>query len=428
MLSVSVVRNAKPQAWRDAADDATQTAQHCRDVASGARYVAYTLTQAWPDDAGKQARQRFVQHAADYEIAGTVLAKLVTVYDAFAGHIDDAQQMLNSALDYARQNELTVGDDGKVTGKAEKGPEIRTAGQLVAGALNYATTWDQTTANWLRTIGSLTAETDPEVVNLRLEHGGDSASDIANRLKNRPDDVHELDIPPELLDEVRRIAKETGISEGLLTAILWQEEQWYQNWEKDGGLVTEFGHILNEEAQGLKPDKSLGITHMKLDAAREVISKNPAAFTENGKYLGDLADLDLMQRIEKDRNLDVKLSGYYLAELRKNPYGAETDKQLFILYSTGDDPATRANNHRYGDATEPRQNDILPRARNWDRLQPRLADAADWASLSSAERQRALSGAADQTHVGEKVDLHPVYGSDTTADGRKNYPRPGAPR
>ncbi|WP_410636180.1 hypothetical protein [Amycolatopsis sp. cmx-4-83] len=133
MLSVSAVRNAKPQAWRDAADDATQAAQHCRDVASDARYLAQTLTQTWPDDAGREARQRFVQHAADYEIAGTILAKLVIVYDAFAGHIDDAQQMLDSALDYAQRNELTVGDDGKVTGEAEKGPEIRTTGQLVAG-------------------------------------------------------------------------------------------------------------------------------------------------------------------------------------------------------------------------------------------------------------------------------------------------------
>ncbi|WP_410636181.1 hypothetical protein [Amycolatopsis sp. cmx-4-83] len=280
----------------------------------------------------------------------------------------------------------------------------------------------------MRTIGSLTTETDPEVVNLRLEHGGDSASDIANRLKNRPDDVHEVNISPDLLDEVRKISKETGISEGLLMAILWQEEQWYQQWEKNGGPVTELGHVLNEEVQGVKPDKSLGITHVKLDAAREVIGKNPAAFTEDGQYLGDLTDAELVQRIEQDRNLDVKLSGYYLAELKKNPYGAETDKQLFILYATGDDPATRANNHEFGDATAPRQNDIRPRAENWDRLQPRLADAADWASVSEPERQRALSGLAYETHVGEKVDLHPVYGSDSMADGKKNYPRPGAPR
>ncbi|MEV6230771.1 hypothetical protein AB0L88_23210 [Saccharopolyspora shandongensis] len=424
MLTVSALANAKPQLWVAAAEDAKEAALHCREVAVSARYVAQTLTHSWPDDAGREARQNFVRHTQDYEAAGLVLAGLMNVYDALAGAVQAAQRTLTGALDYARQHELAVSDTGMVSGRENQQAEINTAASLISRALTDATSADEQAANRLRTIASLTRETDPAMVQTRLRNGADSPREIAERMKNRPDDVHPLNIPPELLDLIREVSEETGISQTLLQAIVWQEQQWYQNWEKDGGPLTEVGRFLDWVAEEtFVPDKSLGITHMKIDTAREVIAQNPAAFTTpDGTYLGDLSDAQLAKYIEKYPQEDIRLAAYYLAELKENPYGAATDKQLFLLYATGDEPDMRAKNHQYGDATEPRGGEIRPRAEAWDRLQPRLADAADWASLTARERQQALAEIAADTPRGAEVDLHPVYGSDETAAGAKPWP------
>lgn len=423
MLTVSDLANAKPQLWRAAADDAADAAWHCKQVAAGARDLARTLEWSWPDDAGRAARQTFVRHADTYEAAGTVLSALVTYYDEFAVTVEGAQRSLVDALNLARGHGLTVNELGVVVGGEDtgNGAQAREVADRISAALTATNQADANAANRLRTIGSLTRVTDPAMIRLALEHAADSPAQIAQRMLNRPDDMHPLNIPPELFDTIRRAAAETGISETLLMSILWQEQQWYQNVDRDGGPLAQFGRFVEWVAQQtFVEDKSLGIAHMELDTAREVIAANPEAFsTADGRYLGDLSDAELVKYIETYPEEDIRLAAYQLAELQNNPHGAATDKQLFLLYSTGDHEPTRDANAQYADATEPRKYDIRDRAENWDRLQPRLNDAAAWAALSPQERRDAL----DEV-IGNKprwtVDLHPVYDADGYAgDGRK---------
>lgn len=218
------------------------------------------------------------------------------------------------------------------------------------------------------------------------------------------------------------------MSKTLLLSILWQEQQWYQNYDKDGrGFLPSIGRMFNWTLQQtIKPDKSLGITHMKLGTARNVIGQHRQAFTTpDGTYLGDLSDAQLTKYIEENPNEDIRLSAYHLQELQKNPYGADTDKQLFMLYAA-DTPDVREKNEQYGDDSDHRGGDIKARGENWDKLQPRLEDAKAWEALSDEERQRALEQLEGDTPKGHSFTIDPIYGGDSHGTGT-GEPEPGTP-
>lgn len=138
-------------------------------------------------------------------------------------------------------------------------------------------------------------------------------------------------------------------------SILWQEQQWYQNGDPGlGGPQGWFGHVFDWALEGTaKPGKSIGITHMKLATARQVIANDPAAFMTDGRSLNDLSDSQLTKYMEENPNEDIRLSAHYLAQLQQNQHGATTDKDLFLLYAA-DTQQVRDANSQYGDDTGPR--------------------------------------------------------------------------
>lgn len=244
------------------------------------------------------------------------------------------------------------------------------------------------------------------------------------------DGVHPINISEEALQAVQAASLETGVSEKLLLAIVWQEQQWYQNIDPGmDSLVTGRGRLFDWALeQSIKPDKSLGITHMKIATARKVMDADQGAFRENGQYLGDLSDTQLAKYIEENPGEDIRLSAYYLRQMKLDPHGTGSDKQLFLLYAA-DTPKVRDANARYGDATAPRGGAIHERAENWDRLKPGLDDAQEWAALSDEQRRAALAALAVDIPKGQKVDLSPVYapaGVDTVIEGTGPVP-PGTP-
>jgi hypothetical protein len=253
---------------------------------------------------------------------------------------------------------------------------------------------------------------------------------LALRLITESDTVHPINIPPEVIEAIKRESARTGVSEDLLLSIVWQEQQWYQN--IDPGLdsgITEGGRIFDWTLEeSVRPDKSLGITHMKIGTVRNVMTANRGDFIVDGKFLGDLNDSQLTKFVEENPVYDIKLSAQYLAGLKKNPTGTSTDKQLFMLYAA-DTPQVREANERYGDATGPRKAAIHSRAENWDRLQPVLKDAQAWASLPDSERRQALAILGKNLPTGQFLDLSPVYapeGVETTVYGTGPVP-PGMP-
>lgn len=436
MVSVPDLRSASPQAWRDAATDALTAAKHCAEIGTFARDdVARTIEKQWVSDAGLAARRTFVKHAEDYEAANLALRELCRVYDDLADEIEAAQRDLSSALGYAKDHELSVDDSGRVShskpvasdpGDDSQSEPVRHAQGIIEGALSRATRADTTAAAALRTIRGLTEISDPKLVKEALKKNSPLA--IALRLTGAPDGPHPINVSPAQLAAVERAAKETGMSKTLLLSILWQEQQWYQNYDKDGrGLLPSIGRMFNWTLQQtIKPDKSLGITHMKLGTARNVIGQHRQAFTTpDGTYLGDLSDAQLTKYIEENPNEDIRLSAYHLQELQKNPYGSDTDKQLFMLYAA-DTPDVREKNEQYGDDSDHRGGDIKARGENWDKLQPRLEDAKAWEALSDEERQKALEQLEGDTPKGHSFTIDPIYGGDSHGTGT-GEPEPGTP-
>ncbi|MBL1112745.1 hypothetical protein JK364_10090 [Streptomyces sp. 110] len=436
MVSVPDLRSASPRAWRDAADDALSAAKHCEEIGTFAREdVARTIEKQWVSDAGLAARRTFVKHAEDYEAAHLALRELCRVYDDLADEIEAAQRDLNSALGYAKDHELTVDDSGRVahskpvaSGKGDdsQSEPVRHAQGIIEGALSRATKADTTASAALRTIRGLTEISDPKLVKEALKKNSPLA--IALRLTGAPDGPHPINVSPAQLAAVERAARETGMSKTLLLSILWQEQQWYQNYDKDGrGLLPSIGRMFNWTLQQtIKPDKSLGITHMKLGTARKVMADNRDVFTAaDGTYLGDLSDAQLTKYIEENPNEDIRLSAYYLQQLQKNPYGSDTDKQLFVLYAA-DTPDVREKNEQYGDDSDHRGGDIKTRGENWDKLQPRLEDAKAWEALSDEEREKALAQLEGATPKGHSFTIDPIYGGDTPGTGT-GEPEPGTP-
>ncbi|WP_327734246.1 hypothetical protein OG749_10440 [Streptomyces nojiriensis] len=419
MVSVPELKQADPQKWRTAADDAVAVAKQCDGLASYARQdVARTVDRCWTGEAGRAATERFVKHADDYETSGLALRALAKVYDDLAEAITGAQRDLNSALDYARTRDLKVDDSGRVqlshpvmvpAGSTEHLEPVNHAQGIIGDALRKATQADADAARALRTIEGLTAISDPALAKEALTPGSPLA--VALALSGGTDGLHPINVSPAQFAAVNRAAAETGISRKLLLAILWQEQQWYQNFSPGlTGPLAQVGRMFDWTLQqSLKPDKSLGITHMKPDTAREVMRQNQRAFTlSDGTFLGDLGDAELTKYIEENPDENIRMSAYHLQGLQDNPYGARTDKQLFTLYAA-DTPEVRELNEQYGDESGSRGGDIRTRGENWDKVEPHLDDAMAWYALTDEQRATAVRQIESQTPAGHHVSVDPIY-------------------
>ncbi|WP_031073077.1 class I SAM-dependent methyltransferase [Streptomyces sp. NRRL WC-3742] len=416
MLTVDALTKANPQLWHHAGDDAANTAKHCEHVASVARdETARTLAGAWTSPAGDSARARFARHAESYEAAAMVMRAIARTYDGLAKAIETSQLTLHSALDYASRNQLKVNQDGSVsTDPVAQTPEaaaalrdvMKQAQSTIVSTLQAATAADAAAADELRTLAGLVNVQDPKAVRELLSGDGNGALAVALRLQGGAPGLHGINVSPAQIEAARRASAETGMSVDLILAIMWQEQQWYQNYEPNlDGPLTAAGRRANwASEETFKPDKSLGITHMKLATARGVIGENGTAFPG----LSGLSDSQLAKYIEENPNEDVRLSAYYMKQLQKNPHGATTDKELFMLYAADTDQV-RDSNARYGDDSSQRGAAIKARAENWDRLQQSLRDADAWNGLPENERRKALDTLAAQTPYDRKVDLNPLY-------------------
>ncbi|MFE5686550.1 hypothetical protein [Streptomyces sp. NPDC056512] len=438
MVSVQELKNVEPAQWQDAADDAVRAAKQCAALAGYARdEIADTLKMCWVGDGGRAARDKFVKHAGEYESAEIALKELARVYDALALDIIDAQRDLTGALTYANSQGLKVDESGRVgyakpimvpEGDTEHLKPLHHAADIIGDALTKATKADLAAASQLRVVEGMVALKDPKLARQALDPGSPLA--IALRLSGGRDGLHPVNVPQTVLDAVDRASAETGISKKLLLATLWQEQQWYQNQNPSlRGPLTEFGRFFDWGLTlGPVPDKSLGITHMKMETARKVIEANPRKFlTADGKDLGTLSDTELTAVIEGNPDLDVRLSAFHYKTLQEqSAYGTRSDAQLFTLYAA-DTPDVREKNEQYGDESEHRGGAIKARLRNWEELSPHLDDAAAWEGLTDEQRSTALRQLESQTPAGHHVSLDPIYGGGVTTGTGSGDPEPGTP-
>ncbi|MFE0421960.1 hypothetical protein [Streptomyces sp. NPDC058953] len=425
MVSVPELDTAKPQQWRDAADDVIRAAQQCEALGAFARdEIGRTLSRCWAGDAARGAREAFHKNAGDYEAAAVALRALAKTYDGLADTITNAQRDLRSGVGYAASHHLTVDDSGRVrflpTGnegeQKDMTQEVNQAAETIGTALATASRADRDAARDMRTIEGMTKLGDANMAREALDPNSPLA--IALRLSGGRDGVHHLNVPPSVLAAVNKASAETGISRKLLLATLWQEQQWYQNWNPSGrGFLTEMGRFANWAAiaSGQVTDKSLGIVHIKPDSARAVATRYESSFQlEGGRPIKDLSNDELAVLIENDPELSVRFAAHHLKMIEENQHGASTDKQLFLLYAA-DTPQMRESNEQYGDESGPRGGAIKPRGNNWDRIEPHLDDAMAWNELTESERDRAFEQVRSQVPAGDHVSVDSVMRHDGAA-------------
>ncbi|MGV9311758.1 hypothetical protein ACWDR0_06135 [Streptomyces sp. NPDC003691] len=432
MVSVQELDTAQPQKWRDAAADVIRAAQQCEALGAFARdEIGQTLSKCWSGDAARGARDAFHKNAGDYEAAAVALRALAKTYDGLAETITNAQRDLRSGVEYARTHGLTVDESGRVRvapdqaqdPAVDKTDKVTHAADVIGAALALASLVDRNSAREMRTVEGITKLGDPNLAREALNPNSPLA--IALRLSGGLDGVHPINVPPTVLAAVDRAARETGMSRKLLLAILWQEQQWYQNFNPSGsGIWASFGRFANWAAiaSGQVPDKSLGIVHIKPESARKVAADNAGKFMlTDGRDVKDLSNEELAVLIENDPDLSVRLAAHHLAALQANQHGSATDKHLFLLYAA-DTPQMRESNEQYGDESGPRGGAIRPRANNWDRIEPHLDDAMAWNDLTPEQRAQAFEQVRSQAPAGTDVSVDSVIRPDS-ADGKGTGPR-----
>jgi tRNA A-37 threonylcarbamoyl transferase component Bud32 len=317
-----------------------------------------------------------------------------------------AKQRLEDAISDATALRLQIADDGSLHFPESRPEDALDPVSMVESvnlrqqasgihdrfeeALRLANTADERLANGLSRLG-----TDS------LEGRNGFAESLARKLADF--DEHPVNLPPWLVEYAREAARRHGISDRLMLMTLWQEQQWYQNYRGYGPfsvLVDKAGREANELWQDrVDGTKSMGVTHMKVDTARDLVTRDGLT-DPDGRPYSSYSNEELAEKIEHDPQFAIDLTARKLAALQnedeEQPW---SDKQTFFLYAVDDeDPTTREANRQYGDSTEDRKNDIRPRAENWDRVAPVIDAQQDWERLSPEDRQRALDsvGAPDQ--------------------------------
>lgn len=219
---------------------------------------------------------------------------------------------------------------------------------------------------------------------------GASTEDLASQLTDTSDGSS--DISGSTLAYIDKVSRETGVHRDLLIALCWQEQQWYQAYDNtSGGMFTWLGRRFDFGLeQTIYPGKSLGITHLKLPTVRGVIANM------NDSGLSNLNDAQLTKMIEQDPDLDILISANYVKQLSQNPYGANTDEDLFVLYATGDNAETRAANAKYGsDYTKRSNSTVSARMQDWNAFSAQITAANEWVALTPQQQADGLTAYAN---------------------------------
>lgn len=166
MVSYSALLTAtKPEVWTARADEWAKVAQHCTQSAADLYVGVRDLNSHWPDAAGALNTQELGNLANSYGAASDACKNVVTTLHTLADGASHAKTDLQSALDYAHSNGLTVEPDGqsaKVSGPNDKGMEISDTIARISKAVTEATTVDQDSKAKLESLTSQVGSPRPD--------------------------------------------------------------------------------------------------------------------------------------------------------------------------------------------------------------------------------------------------------------------------
>jgi hypothetical protein len=425
MVSFAQLRDANLGVLTDAGKAWSSLARTLQgaDTSYRDRVTGTVQGAGWQGEAAGAAMSEMGPLQSKVHIAAGEAGSISGLLEGGVRDLTEAQQRLKAAIRDAVGSHLRVADDGSLTL-----PQLSAADRRDPESQRYwheLHTRAQNISDRFKEALRLATEADDRLSHALAGLGkGDLATKLAMQLMGFTD--HPVNLPPELIEYAREAAKRNGISDRLMLMILWQEQQWYQNYGKGKGPAGSFGRWLDRTAQDwYKHDKSMGVAHMKVATARDVLERHNVK-DQQGRPYSSYSDSELAAKLGNDPRFAIDTSARYLSDIKNEPDGW-SDKQAFLIYAA-DTSAVRDANRRYGDSTDARKYDIHARAVNWDRVAPRIDAEWTWEQLSPQDRQRALAQLGDHGNQDtlESPPYAPGRGADLAAPGA-GTPNPRQP-
>jgi hypothetical protein len=388
------------------------------ETSYGSGVVANVNATRWEGKAAIAATAELQKYKKEISLISGEAGSVDGVLSGAVQDFSNAQRYLENSVAIADKLQLHVDTDGNVAV-----PPMSAADRHDPDSIAY---WGK-----LRSVAStiegrfwkarnLAKEADDRLQTALEGLGSSSFSgngDLATQLAKTIDlPGHPLNVQPSLMTAARQAAQRYGISPDLLSMILWQEQQWYQNEGGTKGVMPWIGHQLNDGYQDyVDPTKSMGITHIKAQTALDVLSRDGVK-DENGRLYNTYSPSDIGSKLEDDPRFAIDVTARYLGQIQGEPGGNWSDKQTFFIYAA-DGGNTRDNNRKYGDATDGRLGAIHQRGVNWDKVAPSIEAQQLWSRLSPADRNRALQQLGGQPTPHPGVSPTPWTPSSPTYDG-----------
>jgi hypothetical protein len=165
MVDYNALLTAKPEVWSARGDEWAAVAQHCTQCAADLYVGVRNLKSHWPDEAGALNTQELSSLADAYGTAGDTCKNVASTLHTLADGAARAKTDLQSALDYAHANGLTVQDGDaavKVTGPSDKSWQISETSARITNAVNAATTVDEAARAKLESFTTPVGSTRPD--------------------------------------------------------------------------------------------------------------------------------------------------------------------------------------------------------------------------------------------------------------------------
>jgi len=165
MIDYSSLVSAKPDAWGARADEWSSVSAHCTQCAADLYVGVRNLNSHWPDEAGALNTRELSGLADAYGAAGDTCKRVASTLHTLADGAGRAKTDLQSALDYAHANGLTVaayGEGAKVTGPSDKSWEISETGARITNAVRAATAADEAAKGTLESFTTQVGSTLPD--------------------------------------------------------------------------------------------------------------------------------------------------------------------------------------------------------------------------------------------------------------------------
>lgn len=162
MVTYAGLRDARPEQWKEAADDFAALATYVNQASVDLRGdTGAKVDEHWADDTGKQASARLYALAGKLDSAYDLLYAVKMVLEGMHTTVQTAQSTLNEALHLASEYGIALDDQGRPTGQETQYQVVAEIAALHSQALRQATDADNAARAELAKLRAAVGVTDP---------------------------------------------------------------------------------------------------------------------------------------------------------------------------------------------------------------------------------------------------------------------------